>query len=395
MDGLELLGKIKEHDPAIEVIVMTADPTVDSAIEALKHGAYDYIGKPLNLEELRHLVGRVREQSQLRREVTSLRTELGQGFAVRELTGTSPQMMKLKAVIDRAAPTDACVLIEGESGTGKELVAAAIHRRSARAKGPFVPVNCGAIPAGLLESEFFGHVRGAFSGAVADAPGLFRTAHGGTIFLDELAELPANLQTKLLRVLQENEIRPVGSTTTYLVDVRVVAATNRSLDAAVREGRLRQDLYYRLNVVGIVVPPLRERRSDLPGLVHHFIRHFNARFNRDVKGIAADAMAALMAYDFPGNVRELENLVERAFALGAHDEIRLEDLPALSVRAAAARVTVTDGPLPSLHAARAQVERELILRALQLYGNDRERAARALSISSRTLYRRLRAHRLL
>jgi transcriptional regulator with PAS, ATPase and Fis domain len=321
-------------------------------------------------------MGRVIEKSELRREVLSLRTALGQLAVVRELVGTSPAMQSLKAMIDRAAPAGSSVLIEGESGTGKELVAAALHRGSSRARGPFVPVNCGAIPGELLESEFFGHLRGAFTGAHADTPGLFRTAHGGTIFLDEITELPAALQSKLLRVLQENEVRPVGGTKTYALDVRVVAATNRPLEAALREGRLRQDLYYRVNVVRLVVPPLRERRSDVPVLVQHFIRQFNGRFNRHVQGIAPDAMAALGAYDFPGNVRELENLIERAFALGARDDIRLDDLPALAV-------------------AVAQVERELILKALQIHGNDRERAARALSISTRTFYRRLREHHLL
>ena len=390
MDGIELLRLIKEHSPVIEVVVMTADPTVETAVEALKQGAFDYIGKPLNLDELQHLMARLMEKSELRREVKSLRTALGQLVMSRELVGTSPAMKQLRTMIDRAAPTNSSVLIEGESGTGKELIAAAIHRGSPRAKGPFIPVNCGAIPAELLESEFFGHLRGAFTGAHADTPGLFRSAHGGTIFLDELTELPVTLQSKLLRVLQENEVRPVGATKSYTVDVRVVAATNQSLAATVREGRLRQDLYYRLNVVHLVAPALRERRADVPALVQHFVRQFNERFNRHVRGITADALAALVAYDFPGNVRELENLVERAFALGARDEIRLEDLPAVGA------VALRPGEaLPALDTALGQLERELIVKALQMHGNDRERSARALSISPRTLYRRLRKHHLL
>jgi DNA-binding NtrC family response regulator len=236
MDGLTVLREIKRHDAGIEVVMMTADPTVSTAIDALKGGAYDYIAKPLNLEELRLLMGRLMERSVLRREVTTLRTKLGQDLTVRELVGDSPAMTALKSIIAQAAPTNSPVLIEGESGTGKELVAAAIHRLSARAKGPFIPVNCGAIPNDLLESEFFGHIRGAFSGAVADAQGLFRSAHGGTIFLDEVGELPPGLQTKLLRVLQDSEVRPVGSTKTYTVDVRVISATNRGL--AVLRARL-------------------------------------------------------------------------------------------------------------------------------------------------------------
>jgi DNA-binding NtrC family response regulator len=393
MDGIELLRLIKAHSAAIEVVMMTADPTVDTAVEALKQGAFDYIGKPLNLDELRHLMARLMEKSELRREVKSLRTALGQLVVTRELIGTSAEMKHLRALIDRAAPTNSPVLIEGESGTGKELIAAAIHRGSPRAKGPFIPVNCGAIPGELLESEFFGHLRGSFTGAHADTPGLFRSAHGGTIFLDELAELPVTLQSKLLRVLQDNEVRPVGAARSFTVDVRVVAATNRSLEASVREGRLRQDLYYRLNVVRLVAPALRERRADVSALVQHFIRQFNERFNRHVKGITVDALAALVAYDFPGNVRELENLVERAFALGARDEIRLADLPALSARLPMASPE-PGGDLPALDTALSQLERELIVRALQLHGNDRERAARALSISTRTFYRRLREHHL-
>jgi DNA-binding NtrC family response regulator len=397
MDGIKLLRLIKEHAPVIEVIVMTADPTVDTAVEALKQGAFDYIGKPLNLDELQHLMARLMEKSELRREVKSLRTALGQLVAARELIGAASAMRQLKSLIDRAAPTNSAVLIEGESGTGKELIAAAIHRGSPRAKGPFIPVNCGAIPTNLLESEFFGHVRGSFTGAVSDALGLFRSAHGGTIFLDEVAELPATLQSKLLRVLQDSEVRPVGATKTYTVDVRVVAATNRSLEAAVRDGQLREDLYYRLNVVRLVAPPLRERRADVPALVQHFVRQFNERFNRHVRGITPDALAALGAYDFPGNVRELENLIERAFALGARDEIRLEDLPALAARlpVVGAGALKAGEELPALDTALSQLERELIVKALQLHGNDRERAARALSISTRTLYRRLSEHRLL
>jgi transcriptional regulator with PAS, ATPase and Fis domain len=327
----------------------------------------------------------VLEKRFLSREVHSLRNRLAEHLAVKDLVGNSAGMTRVREVIAKVADSDSPVLIEGESGTGKELVAAAIHRQSGRSKGPFVPVNCSAIPADLMESEFFGHVRGAFSGAVADALGLFRSAHGGTLFLDEIAELSPALQAKLLRVLQEKEIRPVGSTKTHTVSVRMIAATNKNLEAVVQSGGFRQDLFYRLNVVRIVVPPLRERKSDIPALLTYFLRRFNERFRRDVKGIAPDAMAALTAYDFPGNVRELENLLERAFALGARDEIERSNLPDLTTKVETPAAVVVD-TLPTLD----QAERDLIARALERFRNDKEQAARALGLTVRTLYRRIK-----
>ena len=385
MDGLQVLDEIKRHDPALEVVMMTGNPMVETAVQALKSGAYDYLIKPLNLDELQHLMQQVLEKRFLSREVHSLRSRLADHLAVKDLVGGSPGMTRVKEVIATVADSDSPVLIEGESGTGKELVAVAIHRQSGRAKGPFVPVNCSAIPADLMESEFFGHVRGAFSGAVADTLGLFRSAHGGTLFLDEVAELSPALQGKLLRVIQEKEIRPVGSTKTHAVSVRMIAATNKNLEAVVQNGSFRQDLFYRLNVVRIVVPPLRERKGDIPALITYFLRRFNERFRRDVKGIAPDAITALTAYDFPGNVRELENLLERAYALGARDEIERANLPELAARSDAPVVTV-DEPIPTLD----QAERDLIARALARFRNDKELAARALGLTVRTLYRRIK-----
>jgi two-component system, NtrC family, response regulator PilR len=387
MSGLELLREIKKQDESIEVIVMTGYPTITSAVEALKEGAFDYLSKPLIFDELEHLMRRVMERRFLRGEVHSLRSRLGEELTLNELIGASPAMERVKDIIGKVAVTDSPVLIEGESGTGKELVAAAIHRLSCRAKGPFIPVNCSAIPSDLLESEFFGHVRGAFSGAVSDSLGLFRGAHDGTIFLDEIAELPPALQVKLLRVLQEMQVRPVGSTRAYPVDVRVIAATNRNLEQAMLENSFRQDLFYRLNVIRVTLPPLRERREDISALVTHFLRRFNRRFHRDLRGITPDALAALAAFDFPGNVRELENLIERAYAMGARDQITLADLPSLTARAVGLPST-SNRALPTL----ADVEKDLILRALSMLDNDKEEAARALGISRRTIYRRLKEY---
>jgi DNA-binding NtrC family response regulator len=385
MDGLTLLEAMKDHDATIDVIMITGDPMVSTAIRALKSGAYDYLIKPPKLDELRHLMGQLMERRRLQHEVRTLRSQLGRTLAERELVGTSPAIREMKQTITTVAASDASVMIEGESGTGKELVAAAIHRESPRSSGPFVPVNCGAIPAELMESEFFGHVRGAFTGAVADALGLIRSAQGGTLLLDEVGELPLALQSKLLRVLQEKEVRPVGSAKTHAIDVRVITATNRDLEAAVKSGGFRQDLYYRINVVRIVVPPLRARREDISALALALLRRFNERFRREVRGLAPDALAALMAYDFPGNVRELENILERAYAFGAHGEITLANLPPLgAVLAPAAGAPA--GTIPTVE----EAERQLIARALQHYDGDKEQAARALGLTVRTFYRRLR-----
>src|SRR3989449_7130942 len=386
MDGLQVLDEMKRHDPALEVVMMTGNPMVETAVQALKSGAYDYLIKPLNLDELQHLMHQVLEKRFLSREVHSLRNRLAEHLAVKDLVGSSPGMTRVREIIAKVADSDSPVLIEGESGTGKELVAAATHRQSGRAKGPFVPVNCSAIPAELMESEFFGHVRGAFSGAVADSLGLFRSAHGGTLFLDEIAELSPALQAKLLRVLQEKEIRPVGSTKTHTVSVRVIAATNKDLEAVVQSGSFRQDLFYRLNVVRILVPPLRERRSDIPALITYFLRRFNERFRRDVKGIPPAPMAALTADRFPRNVPELGNLLERAFALGARDEIERTNLPDLTARSDAPMAAADADTLPTLD----QAERDLIARALARFRNDKEQAARALGLTVRTLYRRIK-----
>jgi transcriptional regulator with PAS, ATPase and Fis domain len=300
-------------------------------------------------------------------------------------------MERIFRLIENLEHSEATVLLTGESGTGKEVVAHAIHARSPRRAGPFVAVNCGALPGELLESELFGHVRGAFTGAVRDRAGRFELAAGGTLFLDEVADVPLHLQVKLLRVLQEMQVRPVGSTKAFPVDVRVIAATNRDLERAMTEGSFRQDLFYRLNVVRITLPPLRERRDDISALVTHFLRRFNRRFHREVRGVAPDALAALTAYSFPGNVRELENLIERAYAMGAREQISLGDLPSLGRAPVMAPVTATAQGIQAVPTL-ADVERELILKALAVFKDDKEAAARALGISRRTIYRRLKEY---
>ena len=388
MSGIELLREIKRHDPTIDVVMTTAHPDLSTAVDALKEGASDYLQKPLNLDELRYRVRALMERRFLRAQVNTLSVRLGERLAVKELIGSSPEMLRVKDLVAKVAPTDSAVLVQGESGTGKELVAAAVHRGSGRAAAPFIPVNCGALPPDLMESELFGHVRGAFTGATGDTLGLFRSADRGTIFLDEIGELPPGLQTKLLRVLQEREVRPVGGTKSHRVDARVVAATNRDLEAAVKAGTFRQDLYFRLNVIRIELPALRARRADLPVLVSHFLREMNQRFGRDVTGVRPDAMALLATYDFPGNVRELENLLERAYALGASGEITPEDLPGLDQGAPAAPGLGNTERLPTV----AEAERELIVRALQRHPRDRDGAARALGLSPRTFYRRLKEY---
>jgi DNA-binding NtrC family response regulator len=385
MTGIDVLEAVKRRDPELDVVIMTGYPEVETAVQALRLGAYDYLIKPLEWTSLQHVLKRIVERRYLKAEVTSLRTRLAQAPSVEELIGSSPLLDKIRETIAKVAPSDTAVLIEGESGTGKELIASAIHRLSARHEGPFVPINCSAIPAELMESELFGHQKGAFSGATTESRGLFRSAEGGTLFLDEVGELPPLLQPKLLRVLQEKEVRPVGGTQVHQVDVRIVAATNQNLESAVQSGKFRQDLFFRLNVVRIEPVPLRKIKETIPALVMHFVRALNHRFGRKVHSIAPDAMAALMAYDFPGNVRELQNLIERAYALGANDEITAADLPLLTPRKSSS-AQEAGSPAKTLE----DLERELIAATLEAHGNDKLKAAHALGMSERTLYRRLK-----
>jgi DNA-binding NtrC family response regulator len=392
LSGLELLKASQQLNPEVPVVLITAYGSIASAVAAMKAGAYDYLTKPIELEELVHLVNRIAERRQLLAEVQELRTQLRERFRVEGIIGNSSQMQEVLSLVARVAPTPSTVLIRGESGTGKELIAKAIHYNSPRRDRPFLKVNVSALPETLLESELFGHEKGAFTGATERRIGRFEAAHGGTLFLDEIGDLPVALQVKLLRVLQEREIERVGSHQPIPVDIRILAATNQDLERAVRERRFREDLYYRLNVFPVVLPPLRERREDIPLLIEFVLRTFSARLGKPVTAVSREAMEALMRYDYPGNVRELENILERAIILARHDAVYVEDLP-LHLRE---HTSEARGAPHTQQAALSEVlraiERQMILRALERHGGVQTRAAAELGISERVLRYKLRKH---
>ena len=382
MDGIELLDRIKSIDDSSLVIIMTAFSSVDSAIAALRKGAYDYITKPFVNEDLVKTVTNACRHRELFNENRLLRRELSRRSHAPAMIGSSAGIQKILARIAKVAPSNATVLIEGESGTGKELVAKMIHFSSDRADKPFLAINCGALSEGLLESELFGHVRGAFTGAVTDKPGLFRSVEGGTLLLDEIGETSPAIQVKLLRALQEREVIPVGSSAAESFDARMIAATNKNLETEAAEGRFREDLFYRLNVVEMTVPPLRERRDDIPALVEHFVTKFARTHNVPVKSVAPSAIDALFAYDWPGNIRELENTIERAFIL-SDDTITLDSLPS-KIHGS----SKPDGTERSLEF----VERRHILDVLHSHSGDKVAAAKTLAIDLSTLYRKLKKY---
>ncbi len=378
VDGLEVLKAFRAHDTP--VILVTAFGNVDGAVDAIKRGAYDYISKPYDVEQIQIVVGRALQQRRLAAENRELRRKVRDKYALENIVGRSEAMLQVFKTAARVAATDATVLILGESGTGKELVARAIHDASPRAAGPFVAVDCGAIAEGVLESELFGHARGAFTGASAARRGLFEQAKGGTLFLDEIGDVGARLQSQLLRALQEGEVRPVGANEAVRVDARVVAATNRDLSELVKDGRFREDLYYRLNVVTIRLPPLRERREDLPLLCEHFA----ARYARgEVATFSPEALDLLSRYGWPGNVRELENAIARAMALNPSGVIVPEDLPD-AVRSAPARSAPA---LPADRPTLDELSRRYALLVLKEAGGNKTRAAELLAIDRKTLSR--------
>ncbi len=398
MDGMQLLRRMQPDGGAGErrlisppAIVLTGHGSTQAAVEAMKLGAFDYLVKPCNPDELLMTIDNVLRVGDLERENARLRAEVARTQGFGELIGGSQPMLDIYRTIEAVARNTSTILITGESGTGKELVARTVHARGARAERPFIAINCGAVSDTLLDSQLFGHRRGAFTGAVADNEGVFHAADGGTLFLDEIADIPASLQVKFLRAIQEREVVPLGSSRAVKVDVRVIAATNRDLEVEVRDGRFRSDLYYRLNVVPILLPPLRERRDDIPLLADAYIRRYGDTFHVAPKTLTAEALAELVRYDWPGNVRELQNVIERCFALGSGDTIDRDALPG-HLRASSDPATPLPfgDDVPSLEA----TERALILAALRKSGGNKNQAARILGIDRQRLYRKLEKYHL-
>jgi len=394
VDGLAVLRAAKEHSPRTVVLVVTAFASTETAVEAMKLGAYDYVTKPFKLDELRLTIANALERKRLQEENRELKRQLRREHGFEGFIGKSPRILEVFETIRKTADSGSTVMITGESGTGKELVARAVHLESARRSGPFVSVNCGAIPETLMESELFGHVKGAFTGAVASTEGLFAAAGGGTLFLDEITEIPHSVQVKLLRATQEREVRRVGDTRDVKVDVRLIAASNRDLSKAMADGVLREDLYYRLNVIPIHMPPLRERLEDIPLLVSHFIARITKDVGKSVKGISPDSLAILERYHWPGNIRELENVVERAIVLGSGDLLSPDSLPPhLRMPRDEQAVTVEIPPAGvDLEDTLTRIENRYIRLALERSGWLQVRAAELLGLSFRQFRYKLQKH---
>jgi len=397
VDGLQVLRAAKEISPDVAVIVITAVASTETAVEAMKLGAYDYITKPFKLDEVSLIVRNALERKRLRDENLYLRKQLETQHRFENIIGKSGRILEVFDTIRKISDSPSTAMITGESGTGKELVARAIHFNSLRRDKPFVSVNCGAIPEGLMESELFGHVRGAFTGAVSNKIGLFSAGEGGTLFLDEITEIPPLLQVKLLRAIQTREIRRVGDTKDMKTDVRLIAASNRNLEDAVKDGILREDLYYRLNVIPIQLPPLRERREDIPLLVAHFLQKFGKDLGKEARGVAPEAMIVLERYHWPGNIRELENVLERAIVLGAGDVLGIESLPETLRRERPVKgmeaVELPEDGL-DLEATLDTIERGYLQRALDRTGGVQTKAAELLKMTFRQFRYKLQKHSL-
>ena len=386
--GIELCERIVANRPDIPVIVLTAFGCLDTAVSAIRAGAYDFISKPVELEVLAIAIDRAAKHRQLREEVRRLRQEGARSEPPDQFVGKSTAMRSVYDLIERVADSETTVFVTGESGTGKELVAAALHSLSSRRQRPFIAINCAAMPEGVLESELFGHTRGAFTDAKQDRPGLFLQAEGGTLFLDEIGDLPLTLQPKLLRVLQDRTVRPVGGRAWLPIDVRLIVATNRDLESAIEDGRFRDDLYYRINVVHIDLPPLRSRAGDVLPLAQHFLRQFAARAGKSVLAIAPAAAEKLVAYAWPGNVRELQNCIERSVALARYDQIGVDDLPE-KIRSYRSSHVIVPGDDPSELVPMEEVERRYIARVMETVGGNKTAAARILRLDRKRLYRML------
>ncbi len=388
MSGMEALESIKSYNPSVPVIIMTAYSSVETAVQSLKKGAYDYLTKPLDFEKLKLTLERIIENIYLKQENRDLKTSLGMKFSRENIIGKSKKMADLLHTVEMAAPTDANILISGESGTGKELIAEAIHQNSPRKEFQFIKINCSAITETLLESELFGHEKGAFTGADKTRKGLFQKAEKGSILLDEIGEMSLPMQAKLLRVIQEKEVTPVGGEKSIHVDVRIIASTNKDLKALADTGNFREDLFFRLNVVHLEMPPLRERAEDIPELALRFLETYATKNNRRIKGFAPEAMDAMIRYDWPGNVRELSNCVERAVVLARHENLTLEDLPFSGQEPESCSGSVAgyhDRPL-------SEIEKQAVLSTLDSTGGNRSEAARRLGITRKTLLKKLKQY---
>ncbi len=397
--GIELLKFVKDSSPDTTFMMITAFGTTETAVEAMKMGAYDYITKPFKIDEVRIVLANALRSKNLEGENRLLKKELNKEYSIGNLVGNSDPMHRVFDLIRRVSDAPTTVLITGESGTGKEMIAKAIHFNGPMNERPFVPVNCGAIPESLMESEMFGHKKGSFTGAVADKQGLFEAANGGTIFLDEVGELPLSIQVKLLRVIQERVMRRVGAVDDTEVHVRIIAATNRDLGVMVKEKTFREDLFYRLNVINIHAPSLRERMEDIPMLAQHFLKKYNERLNKNITGISADALTMLKKYDYPGNVRELENIIERTVALEAGSTILPESLPPFvntpsgRKMASSHEIEITEDGV-DLDKIIGQIEKELLVKAIHAAKGVKKRAAKLLGITFRSMRYRIEKHRL-
>ncbi len=395
MDGLTLVQRALARNPDLVCLLLTAYGSVETAVEAMKRGAYDYLTKPVNLDELELVLKRALRSQKVESENANLHEQLDNKYGVENIIGNSPAMAQLFDTTRQAAPTQATVLIQGESGTGKELVAHAVHRLSDRARGPFIAVHCAALSMNLLESELFGHEKGAFTGAISRRKGRFELADGGTLFLDEISEIDASIQVKLLRVLEERQFERVGGDETIETDIRLITATNKDLKTLVKEGTFREDLFFRLDVVNITLPPLRERVGDVPMLCSHFLEEFNASNNRKIGGITPDAITILSNYNWPGNVRELRNTIEKMVVLSRSDRLTARDIPANireAVRASGPAVVLPSGDTMHGGDSLAATEHRMIMATLKKLNGNRTKAAEELGISRRTLHRKLKQY---